>query len=560
MMKWKPSPSIEATEELMDIINFDGSLSVLAGAGAGKTELLAQKANYLFVTNKCPWPKRILSLTFKTEAQENIKKRIDSRCGQKSERFDSFTFHGFCKSIIDRFKNTLDEAERPIDNYDIVLRQPEANGSDKILMSELPTLALKIISQREDIKNIFSMSYEYVFVDEFQDTTNQQYALLKLLFSNTATKIITVGDINQSIMLWADARPSVFTDFLSDFAATKKLLLKNYRASVEIQNVLNIVLEFIEGTTQPLTVLQDISPNCSVHLFDNELREAKFIANEIYRSIQSGTKESEICVLTKQQSSNYSEILRSELSRLGINNLDMSELQDVLKEPLGRLFSLFLKAVISPNPKTITELYDINRNLNRVDVGDENETEITALIANFISQKQSSINKTTSIDNIISDIQGFIHFLGVKNIKGRWKQYKSPAYYSSVWQSLELHLRNMYAQSGSIEEAAKLFTADNTIQIMNIHKCKGLEYRSVYFLGLEDQAFWNYSSEPFENNCAIYVALSRAKENICVTSSCCREHRVTQWHDNRNSTFNSVGPVFDLLIDNCKFQAVDHTA
>lgn len=559
MLEWKPSPGIEATEELMDIINFDGSLSVLAGAGAGKTELLAQKANYLFVTNKCSWPKRILSLTFKTEAQENIKARIERRCGQKSERFDSFTFHGFCKSIIDRFKNTLEEAERPTDNYDIVFRQAESNGSDKILMSELPTLALKILTEREDIKSIFSMSYEYVFVDEFQDTTDQQYALLKLLFCNTSTKLITVGDINQSIMLWAGARPSVFTDFSTDFAAIRKLLLKNHRASIEVQNVLNVLLEFIEGSAAPLSVLQEPSSNCSVHFFDDEIQEAKFIVNEIQRSIQGGIKESEICILTKQHSSQYTELLSGELTRLGINNIEMSELQDALKEPLGRIFSLFLKAVVCPEPKVITELYDIYKNLHRVEYGDEKEAEFTSLIANFISEKQSSFAPTATIDSVISDLQGFVHFLGVQKIKGRWKQYKSSAYYASVWQSLELHLRDMYAQAGNISEAAQLFTADNAVQIMNIHKCKGLEYQSVYFMGLEDQAFWNYSDEPFENNCVIYVALSRAKEKICLTSSRYREHRVTYRHDNRHSSYKSVKPIFDLLINNCKFQAVNHT-
>lgn len=559
MVDWNPSPGIEPTKEFMEIINFDGSLSILAGAGAGKTELLAQKANYLFETNRCAWPKRILSLTFKTEAQENIKKRIDSRCGLKSERFDSFTFHGFCKSIVDRFKKILDKPERPVDNYDIVLDSKEANGFDKIFMGKLPSLALKIVRQREDIKNIFSMAYDYVFVDEFQDTTDEQYALLKLLFCRTSTNVIVVGDINQSIMLWAGARSSVFTDFLNDFKATKKLLLKNHRASKEIQDVLNVVLEFVEGKAKPVTVLQNHSGNCSAHLFEDELQEARFIVNEIKSSLQSGVKESDICVLTKQKSSDYTKIIRDELTKAGINNLEMSELQDALKEPLGRLFTLFLNAIVYPKPQVITELYDIHRNLIQVELGDEREAESTSLIANFICLKQNAIQSTTTIDDLITYTHEFIHFLGLKNIKGRWKQYKSQAFYSKIWQILELHLRDMYAQAGSINGAIKLFSAENSVHIMNIHKCKGLEFQHVYFIGLEDQAFWNFQKEPFENNCAIYVALSRAKEKIYVTYTNVREHRVTKWHDNRRSTHKSVKPVFDLLVSNCRFKPVNHT-
>ena len=136
MSIWTPSEDIEATSELMDIITCEDSVAVLASAGSGKTELLAQKANYLLFTDTCAWPRRILSLTFKTEAQINIKERVNKRCGNKAYRFDSFTFHAFCKSIVDRFKNTLPEADRPIENYDIVFQQREANGTNKISMND----------------------------------------------------------------------------------------------------------------------------------------------------------------------------------------------------------------------------------------------------------------------------------------------------------------------------------------------------------------------------------------------------------------------------------------
>jgi DNA helicase-2/ATP-dependent DNA helicase PcrA len=178
MLQWAPSEGIQATDELMDIITCDESIAVLAGAGAGKTELLAQKANYLFYTDKCVWPKRILSLTFKTEAQVNIKSRINKRCGHKATRFDSFTFHAFCKSIVDRFKNVLPESDRPINNYDLVIKPKDANGTDKISMDDLLVLAICILKSNSDIRISFPFSYAYVFVDEFQDTTDKQYELL----------------------------------------------------------------------------------------------------------------------------------------------------------------------------------------------------------------------------------------------------------------------------------------------------------------------------------------------------------------------------------------------
>jgi DNA helicase-2/ATP-dependent DNA helicase PcrA len=554
MLEWKPSEGIDDTDELMGIIECDKSVAVLAGAGAGKTELLAQKASYLFHTEKCSWPKRILSLTFKTEAQNNIKERVNKRCGSKANRFDSFTFHAFCKSIVDRFKNVLPLDKRPINNYDIVFRPKDAYGVNKILMDDLLSLAIDILSQRKDICNLFSTTYNYVFVDEFQDTTHLQYKVLQTLFQNTTAKILSVGDINQSIMLWAKARPTVFQDFENDFGAKTKFLLENYRASQEVQDVLSVFLQFIKSDGQPITSLNSRASNCNILSFENEYQESAYIIDKIKGMIASGIKESDICVLTKQHSSQYSEILRSELSRANINNLDMSDLRDILKEPIGKLFSLFFKIFVAPTPRLISELCELNLVLNKIDYGDEKESECLEKLLNFIASKRGLITKDTLPEQVLEHLKNSFHFLGTNKIRGRWKQYKSPEFYNLVWQALEVHFRNMCSQANSLQEAALLFNAENAIQVMNIHKCKGLEYKVVIFIGLEDQAFYKYKQEPFENNCAIYVALSRAKEQIFVTCTRRREHRMNFGYDNRDSTFNNIRNVIDLLVQKCNFQ------
>ncbi|EKO3811669.1 ATP-dependent helicase [Vibrio harveyi] len=560
MTEWQPSDGIEATDELIDIITHDASVAVLASAGAGKTELLAQKASYLFYTNKCAWPKRILSLTFKTEAQLNIKERINKRCGDKASRFDSFTFHAFSKSIVDRFKNVLPESERPVNNYDIVFRRQDSDGSTKILMSELLALAIRILRVREDIRTMFSCSYAHVFVDEFQDTTDEQYELLQLLFQDSETKVLTVGDINQSIMLWAGARQTVFADFLNDFSAQRKFLVKNYRASSEIQDVLAVVLQFVQNPDSTIQQIAQAPSNCSLHSFNDEYQEASFIANSIKETLDRGIRASDISILTKQQASKNTEVLRAELTRIGINNLDMTDLQDALKEPLGQLFSLFMKAIVHPKPQVMTELFKVNLALNKIDPGDEKEEAFTTSLINFIHLTQQKISATTTADDLLSLVLSFIHELGMNKIKGRWKQYKSPEYFNHVWRALEIHLRNMCNQTSSLVDAVRLFSAENAVHLMNIHKCKGLEYHTVYFIGLEDQEFWNYANQVFEDNCSIYVALSRAKNCICITTSKYRAHRLNWGHDNRDSTYGSVRPVIDLLINKCQFSAVRHTS
>ncbi|MEG1107130.1 MAG: UvrD-helicase domain-containing protein [Eubacterium sp.] len=199
--QWQLSEGIEPTQELMDIIECEQSVSVLAGAGAGKTELLAQKANYLLQTSKCMWPKRILCLSYKKEAQENIKARVMKRCGHRGERFDSYTFDAFCKSILDRFKDALPEGNRPLTNYDITFEHRASNGKDKISFDLIRNLALDILKERPDIIDLFSLTYSHIFIDEFQDTRADQYELIKLLFKNKGVQLLAVGDINQSIRI-----------------------------------------------------------------------------------------------------------------------------------------------------------------------------------------------------------------------------------------------------------------------------------------------------------------------------------------------------------------------
>lgn len=560
MNEWKPTKGIEPTQELMDIITCDRSVSVLACAGAGKTELLAQKANYLLVTGICPWPKRILSLTFKTEAQANIKVRIGKRCGEASSRFDSFTFHAFCKSVVDRFKNILPLSQRPHDGYDIVFKESEAKKNSKILMERLIDMAIIILKEREDVRAMFSNSYSHVFVDEFQDTTNKQYELLKLLFQGTPSKLLSVGDINQSIMLWADARETVFDDFLNDFSAEQKYLLKNYRASDEIGRVLDVFIDYIKNPTEEVDSSDVSSPNCSVSIFSNEVQEAKLVSQSIKALIDGGVNNKDICILTKQQSALYTERISGELARLGIEHADMNELQDAFKEPLGLIFSQFLKALFSPSLKNTMEIYGVALSLNRVEIGDKKEHEIVSTISQYIAQKREQLNEQTTIDELISYVVDFVHFLDLGKIKGRWKQYRSVGFYQKTWNTLETRLRQTYAQVGGVKDSVVLFNSPNTIHIMNIHKCKGLEYDYVYFVGLEDQAFWNYKSQTFEDNCAIYVALSRARKSINITYSMLRANRsYSQWRDNRPSSWSALSSVYKVLLHKCKFQRINHT-
>src|SRR5687768_3270608 len=108
------------------------SVLVTAGAGAGKTEFLAQKATYLLQTGLCPAPQRILAISFKRDAARNLAERVARRCPpEQARRFNSYTFDAFAKSLVDRFRAAIPEPYRPPAEYRIVM--PDSRDYNEFL-------------------------------------------------------------------------------------------------------------------------------------------------------------------------------------------------------------------------------------------------------------------------------------------------------------------------------------------------------------------------------------------------------------------------------------------
>ena len=120
--KWVPVGIEDLEASAWEVVNSRENTTVVAGPGAGKTELLAQRACYLLQTGMAPDPRRILAISFKRDAAKNLKERVSQRCNSEdSLRFDSYTFDAFAKGLIDRFYPALSEAWRPTPDYEILL-------------------------------------------------------------------------------------------------------------------------------------------------------------------------------------------------------------------------------------------------------------------------------------------------------------------------------------------------------------------------------------------------------------------------------------------------------
>jgi DNA helicase II / ATP-dependent DNA helicase PcrA len=116
---WHPV-DVEDLEPRADlVVRSQKNTLVVAGPGAGKTELLAQRASFLLDTGRCPWPQRILAVSFKRDAARNIEARVKARCGERGIRFDSFTLDAFAKRLVDRFLAALPPEWRPDSGYEV---------------------------------------------------------------------------------------------------------------------------------------------------------------------------------------------------------------------------------------------------------------------------------------------------------------------------------------------------------------------------------------------------------------------------------------------------------
>ncbi|MDE1693064.1 ATP-dependent helicase [Streptococcus suis] len=589
---WFPKGVIKLEDAALEVVKDVTNSLVIAGPGAGKTELLAQKLDYLFSTNKCISPKKILALSFKTDAAANLKDRVKKRYGDEyASRFTSLTYSAFEKRILDQFRDVLPEDIRPsrdylIEDWDTIKELLSMNGINVngwrmsdirnfveniilndgnthklkkdllkgtqdnkpvLLYRQITKLSTQIIATNEYVCKALQMTYEFVFLDEFQDTTSAQYSLLKTCFLDSSCKLTAVGDNKQAIMRWAGAKPDIFPDYIRDFNSKEYQVLMNHRSvpklvkfQKEVHQILNSGMNIVYTNDYPESQEGEIT----LFEFENESLEAESIADDIKSKIQGGIRPSEICILAKQKIDDYSSKLIAILSSKGIKARIENEYQELLKDPTCNLLLDLISCSQGKRDPLIWEnISHFYGNINGIDEFtdelslaksykeiDNVISDIASLISNFIPDKDSMLNL----------IEYIIEKIGDKRIISNFSIYNGKSDLTTIVKNFSKLLYIEYSQSpGLWIEIVSNFKGENSIPIMTIHKSKGLEYEAVYFLGLEDSAFWNFNNQPEEDKSAFFVALSRAKSHLIFTYCKLRNNRA---QNNRN-----INEIYSLL-------------
>ena len=518
------------------------SLVLTAGPGAGKTEMLAQRADFLLRTGTCRYPKRILAISFKVDASKNLKDRVQHRCGSDlSSRFDSHTFHAFAKRIIDRFRPVLTGRDALEAGYKI--------GSPKVThkqieFADLVPLAIQILRQSKVARNAIIQTYSDVFLDEFQDCTDKQYELLKLVFQGKTIRLTAVGDTKQRIMGWAGALDGIFQTFASDFTALPLNMYLNFRSKPRLLRMQNEIIRVLDSAAV-MTDEQIAGDEGEIFAwqFENSHKEAEYLANLIKTWVKTeNVPYSEVAILVSKQLELYADHLMAALEAQGIPFRNEQQMQDITVEPVARLIVDYLSCVHGKRePKAWIRLMS-----QLILFADD---EIQSSVRQDIDRLIRKHRKDSAVVELIGgaflgwwdSARVFLKQVGIETLVALSPDYESHGRLKEVIQDTKKHIDELLKLEPDLPKALERFSDDKAVRILTIHKSKGLEFDSVIILGVENQTFWGNLDE---ERCAFFVGVSRAKSRLILTVAGRRESPASnppRWQEQRTQQNEFLG-------------------
>ena len=340
----------------------EGPLLVLAGAGSGKTKVLTTKVAYL-VLEKGIDPSNILAITFTNKAAKEMKQRILNMVGAIGYKIQISTFHSFglsilqkhyeklglnknftildsddsnvviknilkdmnydesyrtIKSIISNNKNALidsNDFERFVNNdYDETLLdiyrkyENRLKKNNSVDFDDLLMLPIILFRRYPSVLKEYQEQYQYILIDEYQDTNEAQYLLAKMI-SAKYKNICVVGDDSQSIYSWRGSNYKNILNFEKDYPNCKTVYLEqNYRSTKTIIEASNeLIKNNVQRKDKNLWTDNEQGVKIEYHTALNEKDEAYYVIEEINKLINDGVRLKDIAVLyrTNAQSQNF---------------------------------------------------------------------------------------------------------------------------------------------------------------------------------------------------------------------------------------------------------------
>lgn len=580
--------------------HIDGPQLILAGAGSGKTKTITTRLAYLISLGIDP--ASILTLTFTNKAASEMRERAYSMIENIAYPPLLCTFHKFgllflkfhidrlgrknnfviidtddkkkiIKSIekeisssliaseISRYKNNLldvNDAKNSAQNImyqkiaDVYEKYQNYLGENNLVdFDDLLLLSYQILSSNEDLAQKWSNKYQYIMVDEYQDTNELQYLLLKTLCT-THTNLCVVGDDDQSIYGWRGANIDNILNFASQFENTKTIKLEhNYRSTEKILQVANTLIDHnrerlgkklvsTRGEGEGVNILESVDEN----------EETKKLCDRISKLIIAGANPKDIAVLFRVNA--LSRAIEEGLTRNrirykligGMKFYERAEIKDLIAyfRVITNLNDNFSFKRIINKPKrglgatTIDKLELVAMDeaismygylvkstpdeLAKV-VGKKNARTLKVFVASILDlQEVLQTSKMRFIDLFEESFEfkkyyeaqpdGFDRIANIDEFYGLLRDFfmQNPA------SNLEDFLNDISLESDQDE-----IDGTENISLMSVHASKGLEYKHIFVIGLEEGFFplIGDGSNIEEERRLGYVAFTRAKDTLTVS-------------------------------------------
>ncbi|MGI2047917.1 UvrD-helicase domain-containing protein [Shewanella oncorhynchi] len=550
--QWKPADGLTLEPNAERAVKeCEKNLALTAGPGAGKTEMLAQRADFLLRTGTCRYPKRILAISFKVDASSNLKDRVTRRSGDElSSRFDSYTFHAFAKRIIDRFRPILTGIYTLDSEYTIGSpRTPHK----QIEFADLVPLATRILQSSAVARNAIRQTYTDVFLDEFQDCTDIQYEFLKIAFQSTTIRLTAVGDTKQKIMGWAGALDGIFVTYAQDFQALPLNMYRNFRSKPLLLRLQNEIIRTLDpASVMPNELIVGNEGEIQAFQFETSQREAEYLAEQIQNWINvDNIPPNEIAILIRNQPHLYAQHLIPALRNRQIPFRNEQELQDITVEPAARLIVDFLLCTFGKR-EPAAWLRLMNQLIPFTD-DEEEQDKYQQIWLNFIQRQRKGIREnpiTIDNQNRWQSVQSFIELVGIETMTALSHDYETASRLNEVLRATFNKLDGTLASGLTLLEALCQFTDDQSVRILTSHKSKGLEFDTVVLLGIENEC---YFGAPQESLCTFFVGVSRAKCKLLLTYAKERirpEGFFGRWSEQRTLVNEYAGYVRPFLSNN----------
>lgn len=597
------------------VINTEGPMLIMAGAGSGKTKVLTCRVANLLQKGVRPY--RILAITFTNKAAAEMRERVNNMSGPAAKDVWLFTFHAFCArflrmeidklpgyggnfaiydtadsqnlikqilkemnlddkrfqpsgilSRISNAKNALQDAasfarqagdfyeQKVADIYSRYEQKLQLNNA--LDFDDLLMLSIKLLQENKEVREKYQDRFDYLLVDEYQDTNHAQYLLTKFLAAKHRN-ICVVGDADQSIYGWRGADIQNILDFEKDYPDAKVIKLEqNYRSTQIILDAANAVIENNTGR-KPKNLWTENKSGADIIYFQavDERDEARFVIEQLQNLQRTENKKlGDMAILyrTNTQSRIFEEMLiKSGISYNMVGGLKFYERKEI-KDIIAYLRVIF-------NPADSLSLLRII-NVPKRGIGDASLTKIQAYAAANNVSLFEAVSNAAAIDGLSSrfvskldDLAGIIFELmnlaneaPVEDLIDRvlrdtgyleeLENERTPQAQSRIDNLHELisvaqefaaseeenNLENFLAHVALVSDIDDTELGEDAITLMTLHSSKGLEFPVVFLVGMEEGLFPHArtlmdETEIEEERRLCYVGITRAKEKLFLSST-----------------------------------------